>query len=236
MLLLPQLLLAQVKTEKIFLNKYMEKCDSMNAQYIDLYLYNDTILKSDILKRSNAEGVLLSERSYADFEKSTLDGPCKEYYLNGNVKFMATYLNNEPEGELKSFYEQGQKKRIEMYQQGKREYGNCYTITGQDTAFYEYNIMPTYVGGEEAFNKFLQKNIKYPRKARRKGITGKVFIGFIVDKEGIVKDVMVKKAVEPSLDKEAMRVVSLLKKWNPGFEDGVPAAVIFTLPIKFTLK
>ncbi len=236
MLFIPQILWAQVKIEKIFLDKNSEKCDSIVAKFTDVYLYSDTVLKSGIKKRFNSEGVLLSEKSYADFEKETLHGLCKEYYKNGNVMFIATYNNNEPEGELKTFYEQGQKKRLEVYQQGKMKSGNCYTITGRDTAFFEYSIMPSYDGGEEAFFKFLSKNIKYPRKARRSGISGTVYIGFIVDKEGMVKDVFVKKALDPLLDKEAMRVISLLKKWNPGFKDGVPTAVSYTLPIKFKLQ
>lgn len=105
---------------------------------------------------------------------------------------------------------------------------------GQVYTFVEQ--MPEFPGGQSALLAYLQKNIRYPNDAREQGIQGKVFLSFVVDEAGRVKDVDVKKGVHPSLDKEALRVVKAMPLWKPGKHEGKPVAVRFTLPISFKLQ
>ncbi len=95
-----------------------------------------------------------------------------------------------------------------------------------------------YPGGKEAMTKFLQENIRYPKKARKKGIEGKVYIEFIIEKDGSVSNVTVKKGVldAPELGAEGARVVRLMPKWNPATQNGKTVRLYCMLPINFSLQ
>ena len=102
---------------------------------------------------------------------------------------------------------------------------------------YEYvEQMPIFPGGQEALFNFLNKNIKYPPIAERKGIQGRVLVTFVITKEGIVTNVNIAKSVDPSLNKEALRVIRMLPDWTPGRKDGKVVNVKFTVPVSFNLR
>lgn len=94
---------------------------------------------------------------------------------------------------------------------------------------------PTFPGGEEALMKWLQKNLKYPADAQDNGVQGRVLVQFVVNKDGSIVDPKVVKSADPSLDKEAMRVVRAMPKWKPGQQRGKTVRVRYTLPVTFRL-
>ena len=102
--------------------------------------------------------------------------------------------------------------------------------------FYEVEVMPEFPGGFTALQEFLVKNIQYPEQAKKEGITGKVFVQFIIDESGKVTDPKVLKSVNPLLDAEAVRVIGAMPDWTPGTVKGEKVKVAFTLPIMFALK
>jgi protein TonB len=96
---------------------------------------------------------------------------------------------------------------------------------------------PTFPGGEDALAKYLSKNIRYPRVAQENGISGTVFVQFVVDSEGTIKDVKTVGAAKGGgLEEEAVRVVKTMPKWKPGKQNGRQVSVQFNLPIRFTLQ
>jgi len=95
---------------------------------------------------------------------------------------------------------------------------------------------PQFPGGDVALLKFINENIKYPEEAIANNIEGRVILRFVVSTDGSVKRVEILKGVDPLLNKEAERVISLLPKWKPGKNNGTPAAVWFSVPVNFTLK
>ena len=95
--------------------------------------------------------------------------------------------------------------------------------------------MPVYPGGETALYAFISKETKYPEEAREQGIVGKVFVQFIVEKNGQVDSVWVKRGAHPLLDAEAMRVVALADGWTPGKQMDKPVRVTYLLPITFDM-
>ena len=95
---------------------------------------------------------------------------------------------------------------------------------------------PEFPGGETALLKYIGKNIKYPRKARWKGIQGTTYINFVIDKNGNVIDVVVAHGINSLLDAEAVRVIKSMPKWKPGKQEGKNVSVKYTVPIKFKLK
>ena len=96
--------------------------------------------------------------------------------------------------------------------------------------------MPEFPGGEGELFKFIQQNISYPAMERDNDIQGRVIVGFVVNEDGSVSDVAVKKGVSNGLDKEAIRVVKLLPKFKPGKQQGKSVKVAYVLPIMFKLQ
>ncbi|MCR5313664.1 MAG: TonB family protein [Bacteroidaceae bacterium] len=95
---------------------------------------------------------------------------------------------------------------------------------------------PSFPGGDAALMTWLQKNIKYPSAAQENGIQGRVLVSFVVNKDGSIVEPRVMRSVDPSLDKEAIRVVSSMPRWKPGKQRGKAVRVKFTLPIMFRLQ
>ena len=96
--------------------------------------------------------------------------------------------------------------------------------------------MPEFPGGQDALNRYLVRNIKYPLLAQENGIQGRVVCQFVVNSDGSIVDIAVVRGVEESLDKEAIRVIKSMPKWTPGRQGGKSVRVKYTLPIRFKLQ
>jgi TonB family protein len=106
---------------------------------------------------------------------------------------------------------------------------NIYGFVGVDT-------QPSFPGGMDKFYQYIGKAVRYPVEAQKNNIQGKVFLSFIVEKDGTLTDIKVERKVDPSLDAEAIRLVKGSAKWLPGKQDGKPVRVKYNLPIAFTLS
>lgn len=106
---------------------------------------------------------------------------------------------------------------------------------GRDNVLKFSEVRPSFPGGESALNSFMERNLKYPTRAREDGVQGTVFVRFVVEKDGTVDDVTVAKGVHPLLNTEAKRVVSAMPKWTSGKQKGSSVAVQYTLPVRFEL-
>jgi tonB family C-terminal domain len=93
--------------------------------------------------------------------------------------------------------------------------------------------MPSFPGGLEELYKWIDNNVQYPAVARENGIEGRVILKFIVEKDGSLSDSTVIHSVHPMVDREALRLVGQMPKWNPGKRAGIPVRVRCCLPIKF---
>lgn len=95
---------------------------------------------------------------------------------------------------------------------------------------------PEFPGGEAEMYKWLSQNIVYPSAAAEEGVSGRVVVEFVVDKDGAITNVKVVRPRHPALDKEALRVVKSMPKWMPGRNNGQPVKVTYTLPVTFKLQ
>ncbi|MDB4582171.1 energy transducer TonB [Draconibacterium sp.] len=102
--------------------------------------------------------------------------------------------------------------------------------------FFIVEDMPEFPGGDLALRKYIANAVKYPVIAQENGIQGKVYVTFVVGKNGSINNAQVARGVDPSLDKEALRVVNSLPKWKPGKQRGKPVNVSYTVPINFVLQ
>ncbi len=96
--------------------------------------------------------------------------------------------------------------------------------------------MPEFPGGAAEMTKFIQKNIKYPMMARESDIQGRVYVNFVVEPDGSVSNVTVMRGIGGGCDEEAIRIVNMMPKWNPGKQRGVAVRCSFTVPIVFRLQ
>ena len=96
--------------------------------------------------------------------------------------------------------------------------------------------MPSFPGGQGALMSFLNSNIKYPVVAQENGVQGRVIVGFVVERDGSITDVKVMRSVDPSLDREAQRVVRAMPRWKPGKQNGSAVRVKYTVPVVFRLQ
>jgi TonB family protein len=96
--------------------------------------------------------------------------------------------------------------------------------------------MPEYPGGGDALDQFIKSNIKYPADAKAAKAQGKVYIQFIVEKDGKISQIKVRRGAHKSLDAEAIRVIKLMPDWKPGSMRGKKVRVRYTLPITFSLS
>lgn len=109
-------------------------------------------------------------------------------------------------------------------------------VASTDDDVYEVvEKMPAFPGGMAELMKYLRSNVRYPVEAHKAGIQGRVVVSFVVNKDGTVKDAKIVRSVDKSIDAEALRVISAMPKWQPGYQDGKAVSVRYTVPVTFRL-
>lgn len=177
-----------------------------------------------------------------------MDSTGKVLVQNGNGHFVG-YDNSfkyiEEEGTVKAGKrdstwtgrDDGLKIRFtEQYIEGKLTSGESTDSAGVKHSYTSRLIETQYKGGMPALYKYLGNNIQYPDNARKNDIEGTVILGFVVKKDGSVKDIKVVRSVDKELDAEAVRVLSRSSGWKPAMYYGVPVNVKYQLPVTFALK
>jgi protein TonB len=98
------------------------------------------------------------------------------------------------------------------------------------------DVMPEPVGGDKAWAKFLNKNLRFPSAAQEDGVSGRVILSFIIEKDGTLSNIVVDRPAGHGFDEEALRVLKLAKAWKPGMQNGQAVRVRFEIPINFQLS
>lgn len=111
-------------------------------------------------------------------------------------------------------------------QESKKDTAEIYTTAEQ---------MPSFPGGKDALSKYIRKQLHYPKTAMKNGVQGKVVVRFVVEKDGSITNANIISSLGPDCDKEALRVINAMPKWDPGMQNGVFVAVYYNLPITFAM-
>ncbi len=109
-------------------------------------------------------------------------------------------------------------------------------VEDKDEPFLIVEQNPEFPDGLKAMYKFMSNNIKYPTIARENGIEGTVYVGFVVGKDGAIRDIAVRRGIGGGCNEEAVRVIQMMPKWKPGKQNGKAVSVAYTMPVKFTLE
>ncbi len=175
------------------------------------------------------------EINYYPYHEKKLHGKLKGWYESGEIQKDIDYENGELNGQLLTYWRNGQLKRQDIYRSGKLSEGAVWDSAGSKIQYYDYEIMPQFPGGEKQLFKHLGKNIRYPKRSRNRGIQGKVMVRFVIEEDGRLSNIRVIESVNEELDAEAVRVIKMMPRWEPGKQDGENVRVTYNLPIKFTL-
>jgi len=98
---------------------------------------------------------------------------------------------------------------------------------------FDLQSMPEPIGGEKAWSKFLSRNLRFPEEAQSAGASGRVIVGFVIEKDGSLSNITIERPAGNGFDEEAMRVLKMAKAWKPGMQNGQPVRVKFVIPINF---
>lgn len=167
-----------------------------------------------------------------------IEGVSTEYDSNGVLVVQANYANNHLHGDRITYYPNGKLRRVETFDSTKNDpiVKKCFTLSGADTTYYPRETMPEFTGGIDQLYFFLSRNIKYPPRAREKGLEGKVVMQFVITNTGELTEVEVIRSPSEEFTKESVRVVKSMPNWKPGTLEGQPVSVKYTLPIRFQLN
>lgn len=159
-----------------------------------------------------------------------------KFFTTGKNPYWFYHMNRYYNGELKTYWENGQIKRHNVFSDSKKLIGSTWNFEGTVTKYYSYSIAPEFPGGDLELRNFISNTVKYPELAKEYGIQGIVYVSFVVDTNGKVKNIEITKSVAKILDDEAIRIINLLPDWNPGVQDDEKVKVSFTVPINFQIN
>ena len=203
--------------------------------------YKDDSLDGYSVSYNVETGTKAWEGNYVNGKK---EGVWKYYHKDKHV-YDETYKAGKLHGEKTIYNEKGAVIKRLAYENGKFISGHAYDDQGKaisyvmeatDTSGNSFSYVEEMPAAGYNLNKYLAKNIVYPRKERKTGVEGRVIVRFVIDEDGMVDDVVVVQKVSPRLDAEAVRVISQMPQWKPGKQNGEPVKVYFTLPINFVLE
>ncbi len=182
------------------------------------------------------DGTLHEELNFYPYvPDKVLQGVFKRY-SGGQLAEERNYAKNQLDGSFKTYWENGQLRRDDWYEKGTFISGKCYGISGADTTWFEYQKQASYPGGVDSLRKYMARNLRYPPLAKAQDKQGRVRVQFTITKDGSLEDIFVVNSVDPSLDQEAIRLVTQMPKWIPATQDGKLVNMYFILPVVFQLR
>jgi TonB family protein len=197
--------------------------------YLD---YLDVSLKDAFFKYKTIQVLDSSGRKLLDENGS---GIVNITDTNGDSEAGA-YVNGIKDGIWTSYNSALNERHEDVYADGKYLKGKTIRSNGIAVEYEKFTQLPEFTGGSKVLGKYLGQNLRYPPAARENGIQGKVTLGFVVQKDGSLTDFKIITGVSKELDDEALRVIKLSPKWNPGMIRDKPIKVSYTLPVWFKLS
>ena len=218
------------------------------TERVDVYGYNNVIEKSErqgqlLVYESNGRGDIVAmskKRGNSVMAKTTYE---YEYSENGRPWTAMTQYNDGRFLLSKTQHYQWREETDNILDDGADvrllQPAHSTSSRTQQTfndVFDVVDQMPQFPGGDGAMMEYLSRSIMYPEVAADNGIQGRVVCTFVVERDGSISDVRVTKSIDPSLDKEAIRVLEGMPQWKPGMQNGAPVRVKYTVPVTFRLQ
>ena len=231
--------------DSLYFDRYYElQADSTGASFLEIRKYNpkDNNQVTVVLQQTN--GNLVSLQKYSDYANRILNGRCSYWYGNGSLYQEVTYVNDKLQGLVNTYYESGQLKRRLTFDNDTIVNGSFFNEDGstktdvykEDLEQFIIHVMPAFPGGEEKLQLYLAGELNSPPVARENNIQGTVQASFVVNKQGIIRDINILDSPHKSLSDEVIRLIKNMPRWEPGRLGVMPVNVRFTLPVHFRLE
>ncbi|WP_048825876.1 energy transducer TonB [Hymenobacter sp. DG25B] len=162
-----------------------------------------------------------------------------QWRANGKKQFIRHEVGSKTHGEYLSFYDKGSVQKRALYDHDVEVSAECFSESGSSISCKEYKYserMPEFPGGQRALLNFIGSTIRYPKAALKRHQEGKVYITFVIDETGKVRNAQVKQGISPELDAEALRIIKAIPAFKPGQQDGENVPVYMTVPITFAIR
>ncbi len=201
--------------------------------------YTDSLggIERDYYLKSNQ---LQSRGKFENLRTHIGNGIFETWYENGQLESHAETSHGQPNGEYRCYYAGGQLQSQATYAAGKLVTSQCLNLNGQPMECpIVVEAMPVYSEGDGSAHAVVEavaRNFRYPRKAVRTGVGGRVIVGFDVNPMGNVANVHIEQSVSPALDVAAMEAVQKLKRFRPGTQDGKPVTVQYRVPLNLKVQ
>jgi hypothetical protein len=210
--------------EKMYYTEDFKELPSINgATYYSTY---EKSKEATIRKTYYLDGSIRNSDQFSNLKRKIRNGTAESWYKSGGKKTVELYIKDKLEGVQTGFYENGQVKRIENFENNKFIDGKCYDENGTEIAFFSYRIKPIFPGGMTAFYKYIGDNFKAPNSAK-----GGIKVTFVVQIDGALRDFKITEGLNYAMNVEALRVLFNSPPWIPGKIDGKDAAITFSIPI-----
>lgn len=231
--------------DTVYVNTYYDKekletvYDTVNPtesyeKFIITQTFNDDSINTQVFL---ATKIKIFESNYIiSNDEEIRSGKQFIWYSTGQLNCESNYLKDKLHGSLKTFYESGEKKRLDFFDNGKFISGTVWNTDGNVIPHYPYERFPEFNGGEAAMYQWLGQNLIYPKEAKDKNIQGRVYIYFVVEQDGSISNAHILESPNDLLSEEALRVVNAMPKWLPGYQRGKLVRAKFNLPIVFQLS
>lgn len=196
---------------------YRDKVDTSQAKELEFY----------------KTGKIKSKTQYSNFTQKKQHGKYKKWDENGQLREVIDYNNGKIHGWVLTYYDNGNAKRIDSFENDEFIQGSCLKYLGGDTTFYEFMENAEFPGD---LYEYLGKNIIYPKYEKNNGIEGKVVVEFIINRDGTISDIKINESGGENFDEAAINVIQSMPNWKAGRRDGEPVRLRYTLPIQFNLN
>ncbi|RXQ87403.1 TonB family protein [Ancylomarina salipaludis] len=224
-------LTTSVFSQELIKQKFYKKEKGKSIPKLEIFRNSDGTF---LIKEYNSDGTPKMIANSKNKNLYKLDGDVKYYSEKGILKYEGTYKDKFICCEWKLYDENGKLERILDYN------FDMDTMQVSETENLKKTICdeePKFQGGDPgSFVKYIADNLFYPPQAAKNMISGKLWVRFDIDEKGNLVNVKLLRDLDPSLDKEALRVILSSPKWKPAMKDGKPILLTYSMPIVFNLK
>jgi hypothetical protein len=221
--------------DTVYYDQSRNPTDRNTAYYYEVSHYDDSIPERYVVDSFYANGSRKGISLFADKSMEEIE-LTKEWYMNGQLKKQRAFYGDKLNDTLLTFWENGKPKRVDIFKNGKFIKGTCYDMTGKEIPHFDYEILPHYPGGDKKLFADIFNIINIPENMKTGYLNERVITRFSVNIEGYIGEIKVIDGKYAELNKEAVRVLSSLKRWQPGLVDGEPVKIWYTVPITFTFQ
>lgn len=229
--------ISSLAQDTVFYDFKWNKIKSLiGARYYELTQKDSADSSKYVVRKYVRPRTLLEETRYSDSTLKIQEGLYRKFYESGDLHLLVNFKNGKMDGDLITYWGEGQLKRKDKYENGNFISGKILNTNGRELEYYPFIILPSFRGGEKKLNAYLKKELHYPPSAIEKKVEGIVQLGFTLSDKGVIRDVKLIKGVQEDLDAEALRVVRMMPRWNPKMIDGIGEEMFYIFPVKFELN